>query len=235
MNAFSFRKPLLFWSALLAISLFYIGIKATQISFRDLRKYEHKAAEQLAKHIARKSDVEREITKQIRNNVMKRVYLVDNGPRRLVEFQAKRSEVAIFMKKSRTRLEETLYDVDGFMQQELFYLLPKDKEVEIGKDGVLRCKEDKRVVDIEKEKLKPMQRFRYFQAKRAVYNYDTNTLIAYDANFWTYCVQGHQPVYDRSKYTPESSGAASALTLYEGNLDSFEFSAENLDLQFIAE
>jgi hypothetical protein len=214
----------------------YIAVKATQIPVRDLKKYEHKAAEQLAKHIARKSGVEREMTKQVRKDVMKRVYLVDHGgPRRLIEFRAKQSEVSVFMKKSQARLEETLYDVDGFMQQELFYVLPQGEEVEIGKDGVLRCKEDKRAVNVEKEKLKSMQRFRYFQAKRAVYNYENNTLIAYDARFWTYCVPGHKPIYDRAKYSPESTGTASALTLYEGNLDNFEFSAEHIDVQFATE
>lgn len=238
MRVSSFRLPLIFSSlTVLAISAFAIW-HSTIIAPDEQAEYNKMAYETLKKHVARKSGSLKKVTKQIRYDVKKQLWLSEKPPRLSVELQGSRSEVNITMKKSTTRFIETFYDAQGIMQQELFYKLPDGKEVIFAEKGELKRKSDPLILltDEEKAKLEPMQRFRYFEADHAIYDYQTHTLIAYDVNFWTYVAPGHELIIDREKLWPESSGNASSMTVcHGGSVGALQFAAENLNMQVTPE
>jgi hypothetical protein len=237
MRASSFRLPLIFCSlGVLVISATAIW-HSTCIAPEEQAEYNRDTYEALKKHVARKSGTIKKVTKQIRWNVNKRLWLSEKPPRLSVELQGSRSEVNITMKKSETRFIETFFDAQGIMQQELFYKLPDGKEVVFGENGELKRRgETVPATDIDKDLLQPMQRFRYFEAEHAIYDYQTHTLIAYDVNFWTYVAEGHEIVKDREKLWPESSGNASSMTVcHGGSVGALQFAAENLNMQVTPE
>lgn len=205
----------------------------------DQAAYDHMAQEQLQKHVARKSGEEKKVTKHVRWNVLKRLWLSDRVPRLAVEMQGARSEVVVDMRKSEARLVETFYDVQGIIQQELFYKTPDGQEVVFTENGGVKKRGESADVAegaLDKSTLQPMQRFRYFEAERAIYDFRTHTLIAYTVNFWTYCVPGHELVKDRSGLWPETSGSATSMTVcHAGTVGTLQFAAENLNMQITPE
>lgn len=240
MKAFSFRSTLVAWGIFLLLVVGFVAMRAGYISPRDQQKYNKAAAEQLEKHKLRKVGVERHLTKHERFGVVKRMWLSDRQPRLQIELQGTRSEIDLSMKKSEARLIETFHDVQGIIQQELFYKDEAGKEYVFTENGELKKRGDgaekEEIASVEKEKLIPMQRFRYFEADHAVYDYQTHTLIGYDVNFWIYSTEGHELVQDRTNLWPESSGTATSMTVcHEGTLGTMQFAAENLTMQVTPE
>src|ERR1700730_8288348 len=100
MNVFSFRKPLLRLSLLIGIFFLFVLWKGVYVSEKDETYYENQAREQLAKHIARKNGIKKELPRQTRWDVTKRMWLADKNPRHEIELHGSRSEIDIFLKKS---------------------------------------------------------------------------------------------------------------------------------------
>lgn len=138
MNIFSFRKPLLLWTTLVTLLFLFVFLKGMYISKKDQSSYETQAREQLAKHIARKKGIEKELPKQTRWDVTKRLWLSEKNPRHEIELHGSRSEIDVFMRKSEARLIETFYDVQGITQQELYYKAADGKEYVYDDKGKLR-------------------------------------------------------------------------------------------------
>ena len=258
MNVFSFRKPFVVWTVVVGLFFSYVIFKSFSVSSKDQKRYDVQSQAQLTKHIARKSKVEKELPKQTRYDVTKRLSLSEKRPRHEIELHGSRSEIDIFMRKSEARLIETFYDVQGVMQQELYYKDAKGKEYVLDEKGELKKrgsqaqaqkKKDgeaeviqqtelavEEVVQLDVKKLEPMQSFRYFEADRAIYDYYTHSFVAYDVNFWTYTTKGHTLVKNCDDLWPESSGSASSMTMcHEGRLSTAQFSAENLSMQVTPE
>ena len=138
MNVFSFSKPLLRWTAVVVVFFLFVLWKGMYVSQKDQEIYENQAREQLVKHVARKKGIEKELPRQTRWDVTKRMWLSDTNPRHEIELHGSRSEIDIFMRKSEARLIETFYDVQGITQQELFYKAPDGKEYVSDEKGKLR-------------------------------------------------------------------------------------------------
>jgi hypothetical protein len=138
MNVFSFRKPL--FRGIATVTLFFLFVlwRAMYVSEKDQKSYDSQAREQLAKHVARKKGIEKELPRQTRWDVTKRMWLSDKNPRHEIELHGSRSEIDIFMRKSEARLIETFYDVQGITQQELFYKAADGKEYVYDATGKLR-------------------------------------------------------------------------------------------------
>ena len=235
----SFRLPIL-------ISIFFIlailtgtFLLSTRMSPEDQASYNQMAQDQIEKHELRKKGEVKKETKHVRWNVLKRLWLSDKVPRLGVEMQGARSEVTVGMKKSEARLVETFHDVQGVIQQELFYKTQNGEEIVFTENGGLKkrgqsAESPEEIFDV--TVLQPMQRFRYFEADRAIYDFRTHTLIAYNVNFWTYCVQGHDLTKERSNLWPETSGSATSMTVcHAGSVGTLQFAAENLNMQITPE
>src|SRR5438309_3841350 len=113
MNLFSFRKPLFIWTACTLLFFSFVFWRGIYVTQEDRKSYENQAQAQLKKHIARKKGVKKELSKQTRWDVTKRIWLSDKLPRQEIEIHGSRSEVDVFMHKSEARLVETIYDVQG--------------------------------------------------------------------------------------------------------------------------
>ena len=241
---------------IIAIIALVVFIRAMIILPHEQKKYDKHASTYLEKHNARKEGLERRVSKQERFHVIKHLWLSGKEPRLEVELKAVRSEVGATVVKAETRLIETFHDTEGMVQEELFYkdgdgheyiLSDKGEVVKKGKQPtllpqtILPIAEKLPEVNLDQvsEKtnpsltdLTPMQRFRYFEADSAIYDYHSNALIASQVDFWTYIAPGHELVRSRDGLWPESSGSAGTMTLsHLGTVGSLQFSAENLNME----
>ena len=256
MNIFSFRSSFILWtSVVFALGALFLW-RGLSVTVKDQVVYEKHVKQLQDKHEARKKGVNKDFSKQTRWNVTKRLWMVDHAHRKEVEVSGSRSEIDIFMRKNEAKLVETFYDVKGYTQQELFFRAKDGKEYVYDEKGGLKkrgkadpalaleqaetaspekengdtVKDSSEAIDI--AELEPMQTFRYFEADRCVYDYYTQSLIAYDVNFWTYTAKGHKLQKNLEALWPESSGSATSMTMcHEGSLNSLEMSAENLNMQ----
>jgi hypothetical protein len=217
-------------AALVAFSIFVI-VKSTHISRREQRVYDALAKEILEKHLERKQGVEKEVAKQVRKHVKKTFFLSEDSTRREMELWGDVAELEIFQKKSDARILESFTNATGFIQEELFYTLPDGTEVVRGVNGAFIIKNgDPQRVIVEAE-LAPKQRMRYFEADVAIYDYHTETLIAYNVRFKTYLLDGHELVKDVSGLKPETKGTARSMTMHHSERNGVQFSAENLNME----
>lgn len=220
-----------------------VGVIALVVAIRSMivlpgeqKKYDKQSAIYLEKHNARKEGQVQRHSKQERFHVIKHLWLSGHEPRLEVELKAKRSEIGATVVKTETRLIETFHDTEGMVQEELFYKDNDGHEYTVSNTGAIQRKA-KEGETAEKplpplESLTAMQRFRYFEADSAVYDYHTNALIASKVDFWTYVAPGHELVRTKDGLWPETSGSAGTMTLsHLGTLGSLQFSAENLNME----
>jgi hypothetical protein len=173
-----------------------------------------------------------QVTKQTRWDVQKAVWINEGPLRRMLELQAKRSEMAMFATRRTVHFVETFYNAYGIVQQELYYKARDAKEYVFAKDGTLRHRESgvALALPVDFSQLIPMQCFRYFEAKQAICDFDTEAVVAHDVKFWTYIVEGHEAIRHHQELSPVAVGRASSMTLAKKN-EEREFYAENLRLQ----
>jgi len=240
MRGFSFRKVIIFWVVVVVGAVLFLVVDSAVVSKSNQRKYDKQAAEYLKDHLARKAGNEKKIGTQKRYGVIKRMWLSDKQPRQQIELRGAESEVDIVMKKSEARLAETFQEVQGIIQEDLFYQDLAGNEYVTGTNGEIKKKGNgngnENALPVALEELTPMQRFRYFEADHAVYDYHTHTLIAYDVNFWSYTAKGHDLIEHRGELWPEASGSATSMTMcHEGSIATMQFAAENLNMQVTPE
>ncbi len=237
MNKFVYRWPFFFWlSILLGLAAFF-AVKSTTVSVsgsEELRNLVDSSPRKLRKERNKET---RELTQQTRLGVTKQVYVVDGPLRRLIDLTAVSSKVRVIAKRPHMRVVETFYDVTGYVQHELFYVTQDGKEVIYSENGTLAYRSNKPLEpELSALMLFPKQRFRYFKAKEAIYDFHTSQLLAYEVKFWTFTVDGHEKVADPFAFKPEAVGEAKSMTFYvSGPENKNQFSAEFLKVQFTPE
>lgn len=232
MNNFSFQKPFFYCVSFLLLFAAVVILKATHVSPEVEKRYADIMANQPRKARKDKLKQRHELTKQVRWDVHKMMWISEGPLRRILELQAKRSEMAMFAKRRNLQFVETFYNASGIVQQELYYKDSNDNEYVLAKDGTLHLRGKKEPVPapFDMTKLTPMQTFRYFEAEKALYDFDAESLLAMDIKFWTYIVEGHELYKNISKLTAVALGQAHSMTLPKKN-EEREFYAENLRLQ----
>ena len=125
-----------------------------------------------------------------------------------------RSENAEFVLDRRddsTDIIEHMHNVQCYMQEELFYLLPDGSEVMRQSDGGLVLRDSESSVRITEDgiNLTPMQIIRYMEADAASYYYKTDQLVAEQVTISCFAVPGHELVESLDNITPLMSGIAS--------------------------
>ena len=177
-----------------------------------------------------------EISKQERQGVVKKLWIADTPLRRQVHIAGERSNIGLYKQNDGVHYIETFYVVKGLIQEELFFRSPDNKELFPSHDGTWHAKGDLTPVEVaDISTLHPEQRYRYFEADRATYDFRTNQLIAYNATFWTYNAEGHDPVIEPDKKQAEMIGKADTMTISNGLNPNSEFTAHNLQLEFNSE
>lgn len=232
MKDFSFKKPVIYCVSVLSLIAAIVLVQSTHVSESAKLRYEEIIASQPRKARKDKLKQKHELTKQIRWDVQKTVWMSEGPTRRMLNLEAKRSEVTMFAKRNTMHFIETFYNASGIAQQELFYKDSNQNEYVVGKDGTLRLRGKTEAVPspFDVSQLIPMQCFRYFEAEKAVYDFEAESLMAIDTKFWTYIIQGHELPKDTKGLQPVAIGRASSMTLPRKNSDR-EFYAENLRLQ----
>lgn len=232
-----FKKPLIVWLTLLCLTGLFLLFKATGISYKDEEKFRELVESSPKKQRKDRIRQKQELTQQTRWNVTKTIYIAEKPLKRQVELKAKRSKVVVISKRPHMQVSETFFDVNGIAQQELYYRLKDGSEVLYNEQGNLITRTGKPLDPyIDKTSLEPTQRFRYFEADRAVYDFQSHQLIAHNVHFWTYTTSGHDVVLDRALLDPEATGKASRMVLYLNASDAKKsFSADNLSFEFTTE
>lgn len=232
MTNYSFRKQLIVCISLLALFAVYVLINASSVTREAKERYNEVIASQPKKARKDKLQQKHELTKQIRWDVQKMIWISEGSLRRILSLDAKRSEMAMFVDRHSMHFVETFYNASGIVQQELFYKDSNQNEYVLTKEGVLRLRDKQEPLDvpIDSAELVPMQCFRFFEAEKAVYDFEAESLIATDIRFWTYITEGHELCENVKLLVPIATGKASCMTLPKRN-DEHEFYAENLKLQ----
>jgi hypothetical protein len=233
MTRFAFKTPFLIWLGFLMLCVLAVVWQATRTSQSEERKYQEIVASQPRKLRKTKLKEKSELTKQTRWDVQKKIWSNDGPLRSVMKLDAVRSELGMFTQKKSCQVIETFYTVRGVIQQELYYKDSANKEYVYNEENlVLRDKHDEKLENIDISELIPMQRFRYFEAEKAIYDFHTQSLIALDVQFWTFQVEGHDLCDNPLRLVPVAKGSASSMTMSEKqSVDKTQFYAENLKLE----
>jgi len=225
-----FRLPFFIFLCGVFILLYAVLFYATHVSEQDQEAYDMLAKEILEKHLARKMGEEKEVTKQVREQVKKTFFFTSGSQRLEIELQGVQSEIGVFQKKSDARLIESYTDAICFIQEELFYVFADGKEAVLVQDGYVP--EDKLdALPVAVNVLLPKQRIRYLEADLAIYDFHSQILIAYNVSFWTYTVDGHTLPKSVKNLHPLTKGTARSMTMSYGANGELQFSAENLNME----
>jgi hypothetical protein len=230
--------PKAFWCVAGGVILFGSFVIATtwHVSENTIQEY-HEVVAAAPRKLREKTLAEEKDTSHPRKQVVKTIWLTEGAGERVVELVSESSEIDIHVKKARTQLVETFYQVHGLVQQELFYRLPDGTDLIVGATGNLVTRANKPTqYSVEDSSLEPRQRFRYFEAKRAVYDFHKQSLIAYEVTFWNYSASSHLLQRQFFDLAPEAIGQARRLTLHFSSRSFMPlFQAENLDIRMLKE
>ena len=216
-----FRLPFLFCIVVIAALLWSTLYFSTTVSDEDQAAYDRLAKEILDKHLLRKKDVEKEVTKQVRVDVQKSfLFLPKQNPCHIrVEFRLKadKSELKIYQKKAGARVVEVFTNPKCFIQEELYY---------VSSDGNKTSPDEANM-----QALLPKQLLRYIEADFAEYDFQTKKLVATKARFWTYIVDGHQIPDHVEHLIPLEKGSARTMTMNYSQDSGVQFASENLIME----
>ena len=163
---------------------------------------------------------EKEITRQTRSETTKKVWMSDGTVRKMLSITGARSEVSVFSDRRTPRIVETFYEVTGIIQEQLLFQLADGREIMSAEMKMLP--QDTPCI--------PIQRFRYFEADKAVYDFSLKSLVATNIHFWTYIAQGHDLIENFDELVSSAEGYASRMTILSGTNDDGQFFAEDLKL-----
>ncbi len=210
MRSMAFRGPFFFWLFVVALLCAAVSYNTFQITAFDKEELHNMVASQPRKLRKTRLRSAQELTRQERWGVTKKIWISDGSDgRRLMQLSGSRSEITVAAKNKDLHFIETFYDVQGMMQQELFYVVKDGQKV-------------------------PMQRFRYFETDRAVYDFQTRSVACDAVRFWTFEAAGHEVIEKPLALPPQAVGHASSMTLYAGHEET-QFCAQDLELQIKTE
>lgn len=221
---YKFRTSFLIAFIVLGCFSCWVVWRLMTVSQNDRDQLDKIIASQPRKKRKDRLQASRELTKQIRWGVLKKMWIDDGPSRRIFQLAGSRSETSVYTKDSSMQLIETFYDVEGVVQQELFYKGPDGKELSVKEAKALG----------KDHSLQPMQRFRYFEAQRAVHDPQAHSVTAYEVKFWTFLAEGHDIVENPLKLPPEAVGQAISMIVFS-EIDQKKFYAVGLKLEIKTE
>lgn len=161
---------------------------------------------------------------QQHRHAVKDIWFTDKGQRLHICLSSADTELVLDHKDDSAEIVEHMYDVQCFMQEELYYVLPDKREVIYQPNGQLRLRRGDNTIPFDSTTLKPMQLIRYLRSEVASYYYKTDHFVADDVFVSHYSVPGHTLINSIEGLKPLMSGLAQSV----------EFSLNGNDLNFKA-
>ncbi len=227
-----FKTPLLV--SLLALFLIggTIGVGLLKLRPRDFKIYQQLV--ESSKPSKQGSLIS--YSQQARENVSKEIWFQEDVPLHC-RIHCKASELFFFHdEKNKVEIVEEMEDVQGILQEELFYLLPDGREVLKKRTGKFLARGadpavDASWIDCVTSDLTPMQMVRYFEAEKASYNYNTQLFVGEVVKLWKYRLPGHTPPTSLETEFPSMQGTAKSVE-FTVKGEEFQFTAKELKATF---
>lgn len=208
MRRLSYAQAIWCAAVLLFASAVYVTTSACCVSETSIAEY-HQVVTKAPRKV-RERDLEKGTeTTHPRKGVVKTMWVQDGPFERMATMNCATSELGVVRQQARVHLTETFHRVHGVIQEELFYQQQEGQEAPL-----------------------PRQRFRYFEAERAVYDFQDQSLVAHEVTFWNYSADGHTLISEIDGLTADAEGAARSLTMHLGAAHRIpDFQAEHLEMQ----
>lgn len=161
---------------------------------------------------------------QVREGVVKEMWLADRPERLQFRLTSESSELVVGETGEQQRAIEYMKGVTGYMQEELYYLLPDGRRAHRVESGLYRLSDDLgHRLQLPGDDWIPMQEVRYIQAKEASFDYSTHRFIAHQVTMIRFESQGHDLAEQFEKIDPVMSGTARTIE--------FTLNGDQLDLE----
>ncbi|MDF2577138.1 MAG: hypothetical protein K0S74_622 [Chlamydiales bacterium] len=174
------------------------------------------------------------IRQQNRVNVTKDIWRILNQ-QRLHGFLSS-AESQIVTTAETEQVLEQLKDVTIWLQQELYYRLPNDKEGLLQSNGKILMKngnpEDPNAWFKLDKRFKPMQKVDLIQAEAAIYHISSNRLVAYNVKLYRYLLPTHTLPTNNQHLEPIMVGTTAKLELSLLDSEGWSFKANQLKTTF---
>lgn len=205
---------------LISIALFFAGLTITYFSFF---LYDDHAQETYRKLMQQADPKSHQLEAQYKasqqhHQVRKEIYFTQNESRLQLLLLSANAELVLESLEGKIEMVEQMQDVNCFMQEKTYYILPDGREVT--NDNEFNGK--------------PMQVVRYLKAKKAVYNYSSNNLKAQDVNIYQFVIPGHVLVENTNGLHPIMSGKAEMAQIFFDS-EGMHFKAKNVKATFSKE
>lgn len=133
---------------------------------------------------------------QHRIGVRKDIFYQEGESRLQMRVDSDKSDLVYDHQGDKTEIIEKLTNLRCYMQEELYYLLPDNREVVSTKDGRYKLRNtnpdnESPWVDVDQLTMQPMQAVRYIEADTAAYRMTSDSLIAEQAEIFQYKLPGH--------------------------------------------
>lgn len=148
---------------------------------------------------------------QKRHNVTKEMWFQKDGNPLYFYLHSEDSEVIVEQKRNSLLLQENMRVVEGYFQEQRYFALGDGTLLE-ERNGQLFLPKTEDSVD--PSMVIPMQKIRYFTAKKATQFYETNQLIASDVYIKTFIAQGHELSFPLEESLVIMEGTLDTLTIY---------------------
>ena len=158
------------------------------------------------------------IAEQKRQGIRKEIFFKQGNARLRLKLTAENSTLELVQIGAEAEIIEKLKNVQGLMQEELYYLLPDGREAFLQGNGrlLLRNGDPSRGqdwADYPLAALRPMQILRYFEAEQATYFYQDNHLIADRVRVARYVLPGHTIAENIKGLKPMMTGITQSAEL----------------------
>ena len=158
------------------------------------------------------------IAQQKRTEHSQRHFLLPGHARLAVNLSAQHSILEARPSRNLLKSSNISKMSKGFMQEELYYLLPDGREAFLQENGRLLLRhgdplKDQDWVDFSLTSVKAMQTLRYFEAEHATYHYKDNHLLTQQMNVVRYVIPGHDPVSNVEGFKPVFTGVAESAEI----------------------
>lgn len=156
------------------------------------------------------------LVQQKRTNIRKDIFYLQGTARLALSLTAAHSTLELDEKDS--EIIEKLNQVTGYMQEELYYLLPDGREAFLQDNGRLllrngNSRNDQDYVVFPLSSLVPMQSMRYFEADHATYFYKSNHLLTQQVKVSRYVIPGHSLATSVEGIKPVFTGMAQSAEI----------------------
>lgn len=158
---------------------------------------------------------------QKRHCVAKEMWYQDGDTPLHIWIYSKDSEIFLFQNSNQIAVNEQMFDVTGYIQEQLFYTDLEGNKLQ-EEEGQFYTQEHLLVPFNE---VQPKQKIRYFKAKKATQFYDTNYLLAKDVIIETYICPGH--LFEPTTISGE--------LVMQGNVDQLEITFKDMPPKIVSQ